>query len=101
MKRANTRRNSRADAPRRRHRTPVVASPDPTGLRELDRDTRVLIRRLAVAALASLGMREPSDAFIADEMVRQFTAYAATVPMGPDREASLRALLEQALAEYE
>jgi hypothetical protein len=89
------------EAPRRRHRSPHVAPPDPHGLEGLDRDTRALIRRLATAALAALGVRDASDAFVADEMVRQFSTLAATLPDAGDRDRSLRTILERAMREYE
>jgi len=88
------------DAPRRRRRTPAAAAPDPQSLEGLDPSTRALLRRLAVSALAALGMHDAPDAFIADEMIRQFTTLAAAVPQAEDREAALRAVLERALEEY-
>jgi len=89
------------DAPRRRRPTPAPPSPDPQAVVGLDRATRDMLRRLATAALVALGLRNPSDQFIADEMVRQFTTLAAAVPPGADRERSLRAVLARAIEELD
>jgi hypothetical protein len=93
---------SLVDAPRRRARiTPPRATPDPGPLTGLDPGTVAVLRRLSLAALTALGVQSASDAFVADEMVRQFSRLAATLPPGPDREGALRALLERALEEFE
>ena len=104
------------EAPRRRSRPSVTPPPvrQPALLVGLDAATLAVLRRLAVAALASLGVRGASDDFVADEMVRQFSTLTATLPPAPstpptpstpstpptDRERALRALLERALDEF-
>jgi hypothetical protein len=90
---------SLVDAPRRR-RQPHPAAPDPTVLHGLDAETLALLRRLSAAALIALGVRHPSDEFVADEMRRQFSKLSLTVPSGPGREGLLRAVLLQAIDEY-
>ena len=89
------------DAPRRRHRPESVRRHDPAVLAGLDADTRVALRRLALAALDALGLHEPSESFVADEMIRQFSSLAATVPRGPMRERALRDVIRRALEEFE
>jgi hypothetical protein len=85
----------------RRARHPQEAPPrDPAALAALAPETRALLRRLAQRSIEELGMRRPAG-FIEEEMVAQFSAAAAGVPDGPDREARLRAALEAALAEYD
>lgn len=92
---------SLVDAPLRRRQSARPPVPDPHALAALDPETRALLRRLALAALASLGMRSPSDPFVAEEMVRQFTILATAVKTAERREAALRAVLMRALEEYE
>jgi hypothetical protein len=88
------------EAPRRRrHPTPRPVR-DPEALRALQPSTRALLRRLATVSLEALGVRTPTEAFIGDEMLRQFDRIAPSVPHGPVREAALRAALERAIEEY-
>jgi len=88
------------EAPRRRrHPTPRPVR-DPEALRALLPSTRALLRRLATVSLEALGVRTPTEAFIGDEMLRQFDRIAPSVPHGPVREAALRAALERAIEEY-
>jgi hypothetical protein len=89
------------DAPRRRNRPGPKPLTDPGVLVGLEQETRTALRRLAVAALDALGVHQPSDSFVTDEMLRQFAHLSATIPAGPSREAALRALVLQALAEFE
>jgi hypothetical protein len=89
------------DAPRRRRRTPIPAATEPGALEGLDRTSRELLRRLATAALAALGLHNPPDAFVADEMMRQFATLSAAAPAGPDREPALRAILLRAIEEFD
>jgi len=90
------------EAPRRSRRDATPPLPrDPAALAGLEPTTRAALRRLAAASLAALGIQAPTDDFVADEMVRQFTTLAATVPDGPDREARLARVVMRALSEYE
>jgi Smr domain len=89
------------DAPRRRRPAAHTPRTDPQGLDGLDDETRALLRRLAVAALGALGMRSPTDQFVGEEMVRQFTILAATVTTTDRPESALRGVLKRALDEYE
>ena len=89
------------DAPRRSRRTAPPLPRDPVGVVGLAPPTRAALRRLAGAALTALGVQAATDTFVADEMVRQFTVLAASIPDGPDRETRLRAAIGRALAEYE
>jgi hypothetical protein len=89
------------EAPRRRRRPPPVRPVSPEVLAGLEAETRDVLRRLAIAALAALGVRDPSDLFVTDEMIRQFSTLAPTVPADTDRESVLRAVLRRALEEYE
>jgi hypothetical protein len=89
------------EAPRRLRRTPPRAVIDPHALEGIAEETRALLRQLAVAALRALGLRTPSDEFVSDEMIRQFTTLAAAVPPGADRERALRTVLVRAIDELE
>ena len=42
-----------------------------------------------------------SGGFVTDEMVRQFTALAPSVPEGPERERRLREAIQRAIEEYD
>jgi hypothetical protein len=91
------------DAPRRnRRRTPPPRPRDPSVLQGLDPDTRDALRRLAETALDAFGVsRGHAPAFVADEMVRQFTRLVGSVAEGPDKDVRLRQAIDAALAEYE
>jgi hypothetical protein len=73
---------------------------DPRVLQGLEPETRRLLRRLAERALETLGARLDGR-FVTDEMVRQFTRLAPTLPEGADRELQLRSAIRLALAELE
>src|SRR3981081_3939309 len=61
--------SSLLEAPRRkRDRTPDTSTVNPESLKDLDRSTLELLRRLAVRTLESLGVREP-DKFVAAAML--------------------------------
>ena len=93
------------EAPRRRRDRSTVSArrppADPAGLRALDAGTRALLRRLAVQALQGLGVRTIKEAYVADEMERQFSLLAAAIPDGPNREARLRVAVTRALDEFD
>jgi hypothetical protein len=72
----------------------------PPSLDELDEESRVMLRNLAERALEGLGIKDTQE-FMQGEMLRQFSAIAATVRDAPDRDASLRAALRTALDQHE
>jgi hypothetical protein len=71
---------------------------DPTSLSALSSNTLKLLRQLAVQNLESIGVND-SRPFIESEMVRTFSALAASVPPGDNREERLRAALRRAIDE--
>lgn len=89
------------EAPRRRrdHSVPPPP-PSPASLDALRPDTRKLLRDLAERSLDALGVHD-RDPFMQSEMLRQFSAVAASIPEGPDREARLSDALRVALDQYE
>jgi hypothetical protein len=90
------------DAPRRnRRRTPPPRPRDPAILQGLDPETRIALQRLAEYALDAFGVSRRTGTFISDEMVRQFTRLVGNIPVGPERDARLRAAIDAALDEYE
>ena len=74
---------------------------DPPSLEALDRETRALLRQLAERSLEQLGVRGDRDRFIETEMVRHFSALAATIAADYQREDRLRAAIRRALEEYD
>jgi len=78
--------------------TPVLAPPTLDGLSD---ETRELLRVLAEGTLQSLGVRDPSLAFIHDEMVRQCAHLAASVSppsmTAAAREVALRSAIGRAI----
>ena len=88
------------EAPRRRReKAGPPPAPDPRVLAGLDEETRRMLRTLAVTILQHLGVHSPTRRIVEDEMLRQFTALAAAVPEGPDREALLQQAIARALEE--
>ena len=84
-------------------RAPEIAPPppDPPSLDALDQETRVLLRQLAERSLEQLGVRGDRDRFVDAEMLRHFSALAATIAAGHQREDRLRAAIRRALEEYD
>ena len=80
---------------------PVAESTwDPPSLEGLSPETRDQLRVLATGTLQALGMRDPSAAFIQDEMQRQCAQLAMSLPGATDaraREALLRAAIGRAI----
>jgi hypothetical protein len=87
------------EAPRRRREKSVPARPDPRALAGLGADTRAELRTLAVTILQHLGVHSPTTRIVEDEMLQQFTALAAAIPDGPDREVRLQQAIARALEE--
>ena len=77
---------------------PVVAPPTLDGLTD---ETREMLRRLAETTLHALGVRDPSATFVRDEMVRQCSQLAASLPVAPasaaEREQQLRLAIARAI----
>lgn len=90
--------NPPAHAPAREAPAPP---PDPSSLEALDRETRALLRQLAERSLEQLGVRGDRDRFVEGEMVRQFSALAATLAADRQREDLLRAAIRRALEQYD
>jgi hypothetical protein len=89
--------SSLLEAPRRkRDRTPDTPAVNPESLKNLDRSTLDLLRRLAIRTLESLGMREP-DKFVEAEMLSKFHLLAEGIKPGEQGEARLRKTIEAAL----
>jgi len=78
----------------------VSAATAPPTLDGLSDATREQLRLLATGTLQILGVRDPSPQFIHDEMVRQCSELAATLPPGlsaAEQEQGLRSAIERAL----
>jgi hypothetical protein len=89
--------SSLLEAPRRRRdRTPIAPAANPESLKNLERSTLDLLRRLALRSLESLGMREP-DKFVEAEMLSKFHLLAGGINPGVEGEARLRAAIKAAL----
>ena len=89
--------SSLLDAPRRkRDRKASTPIPSPKSLTGLERSTLLLLRRLAVRTLESLGVRNP-ESFVETEMQSQFNSLAAGVIPGTEGEARLRDAIKDAL----
>ena len=81
----------------RRPTAPARPTADPRTLAGLDAETRKALRDLATIGMQHLGVHSPTRRLVEDEMLRQFTALAADVPEGPDRETRLRRAIAAAL----
>jgi hypothetical protein len=89
--------SSLLEAPRRRRdRTPRPPPANPESLKDLDRSTLELLRRLAIRSLESLGIRKP-DKFVEAEMLSKFHSLAAGINPGVEGEARLREAIKAAL----
>ncbi|HEU4643663.1 MAG TPA: hypothetical protein VFS44_14495 [Gemmatimonadaceae bacterium] len=88
------------DAPKRRRERASAPPADPAALAALAPESLALLRRVALRALAELGVHDPAP-FVHDEMVAQFSHVAAGIAPGPEREARLRSALAALLAEYD
>jgi len=89
--------SSLLDAPKRKRDRALVAKPaDPRPLAELERSTLLLLRRLAVRSLESLGVQQP-EKFVDAEMLSKFNSLAGGVASGVEGEARLREAISTAL----
>jgi hypothetical protein len=85
------------DAPRRkRDETSTSQVSNPKSLEGLESSTLLLLRRLAVRSLESLGIREPA-AFVEAEMQSKFNSLAGGITPGPEGESRLRGAISTAL----
>ena len=77
---------------------PVAPPPTLDGLTD---ETRDLLHRLAADTLSALGVRDPSPQFVRDEMVRQCSQLAASLPptsaSASEREALLQSAIRRAI----
>ena len=89
--------SSLLDAPKRKRDRALVAKPaDPRSLAELESSTLLLLRRLAVRSLESLGVQQP-EKFVNAEMLSKFNSLAGGVTPGVEGEARLREAISTAL----
>jgi hypothetical protein len=89
--------SSLLEAPRRKHDRPAIPpTANPESLKNLERSTLELLRRLAIRTLESLGVHE-SDKFIEAEMLSKFDSLAGGVKPGEQGEARLRGAIKAAL----
>jgi len=89
--------SSLLEAPRRRRdRISRPATPDPESLRQLDKTTLDLLRRLAIRSLEALGVRD-ADKFVEAEMLSKFHSLAASMDGGVEAETRLRDAIRAAL----
>lgn len=93
--------SSLLDAPRRKRDRAAVAKPaEPRSLAELESSTLLLLRRLAVRSLESLGVRQP-EKFVDAEMLSKFNSLAGGVAPGVEGEARLREAITIALEQMD
>jgi hypothetical protein len=93
--------SSLLDAPKRKRDHALVATPsDPRPLAELDSSTLLLLRRLAVRSLESLGVQHP-EKFVEAEMLSKFNSLAAGVAPGMEGEGRLRNAISTALEQLD
>jgi hypothetical protein len=93
--------SSLLDAPRRKRDHALVATPsDPRPLAELDSSTLLLLRRLAVRSLESLGVQHP-EKFVEAEMLSKFNSLAGGVAPGMEGEGRLRHAISTALEQLD
>lgn len=87
-------------APRLRtgRKTPTLIS-DPGELAALPPELRALLRDLASIAIQRLGVLNPSEAMITDEMRSQFAALSPGIAGAPDPVVALQAVAERLLQE--
>jgi hypothetical protein len=93
--------NALFEAPRRRRSGPHRAMSEPASLQGLERETRALLRILALRTLDALGVRAESEKIVEHEILRLFSDLSATIADGPNREDELCAAIELALEELD
>ena len=85
---------------RRRTPAPPLSARRGPGIQGLKRETRDRLRYLATRALDALGVKDPSEGQVAEEMARQFTMIARTAPSGVDADKWVDSAITRALREY-
>lgn len=85
--------------PRKREPRATPVS-DPESLLALSPEARATLRRLALRSLETLGVRDPAR-YVEAEMVKQFAALSASLPLEGDRDAALRVAIQHALEELD
>jgi len=85
--------------PRKREPRAATVS-DPESLRALSPESRVLLRRLAIRSLESLGLRDAAK-YVEAEMIKQFAVLSTSLPQKGDRDAALVAAIRCALEELD
>ena len=88
------------DAPRLRtgRKTPAPIA-DPGELAALPADLRAMLRHLALLTVQRLGVRDPSEQMVADEMRSQFALIAPGIVNADDPVQALRRVAERLLQE--
>ncbi len=76
----------------------MPAEADPKSLAALTSNSLGLLRQLAVQNLESLGVSD-SRRYVEQEMIRTFSALAASVPAGENTEEKLCAAIRRAIDE--
>src|SRR5215210_6042117 len=85
------------DAPRRkRDEKSTSRVSNPKSLEGLESSTLLLLRKLAIRSLESLGIREPAP-FVEAEMLSKFNSLAGGITPGPEGESRLRDAISTAL----
>ena len=86
------------DAPRRKrdNRLSRTEESNPKSLEGLESSTLLLLRKLAIRSLESLGIREP-DAFVEAEMQSKFNSLAGGIAPGQEGESRLRDAISAAI----
>jgi hypothetical protein len=85
--------------PRKREPRAATVS-DPESLQALAPATRVLLRRLAIRSLETLGVQDPAK-YVEAEMIKQFAALSTSLPLEGDRDAALVAAIRSVLEELD
>ncbi len=89
-------RNRERDADEKDHWTPAV----PVSLAALEPETLVLLRRLALETIESLGVRNAED-FVEQEMQTIFAKLSVTLSVSEDREGTFRRAISSAIEDVE
>ncbi len=89
-------RNRERNADEKDHRSPAV----PVSLAALEPETLVLLRRLALETIESLGVRNAED-FVEQEMQTIFAKLSVTLSVSEDREGTFRRAISSAIEDVE